>query len=543
LKCTKSDYDTAGHRSLLWMAFLLHLIREFETELLDLFSKGLTYGPVHSFIGQEAVAVAVGAALNRGDFVGSSHRAHGHFLAKALMYYSPPEFDPVSDEFTPNMQRVVTKTLAEILGQKDGWCGGRGGSMHLFDAPSGNLGSNGIVGAGIPLAAGTAWGEKLQGRDTVVVSIFGDGAINQGSFHEAANLSALWNIPVIFLVENNLYSIATTVEDSSAAADLVHRGVGYGMESLMVDGMDPLAMYTALHQAATRMRTSPAPLLVEAKTYRFFHHNGPLKGSAFGYREAKEEESWLALDPVTLFPKTLIKKGVATEHDLRELAKKAKHVVHAALETCVPKKNGHRHLPSNRWPDLASAESDLRCETAPKEKLDFVEREDFSRWSSMTCVEAIAAVTRRNLEKDPRMIVLGEDVANFGGGAYGATKGALEASPNRVFNTPISENGFTGLAAGAASAGLRPMVEIMYPDFCLVAADQLFNQLGKLRYMFNGNVSFPLIVRTRFSGCQRLRRPSRHEPGRIVRAIPRLADHGPVQSIRLHWIVQHSSSL
>ena len=175
------------------MLLLMHLIRAFETTVLEFKDLDLVHGPVHASIGQEAVAAAVAVALHKTDMIASTHRAHGHFLSKALAYYAPDDYHPLRDPFTPPMQEAVNRTLAEIMGLREGWCGGRGGSMHLYDAVSGNLGSNAIVGGGIPIATGAAWAQSIQENDSIVVSFFGDGAINQGCFHEVANMAALWS--------------------------------------------------------------------------------------------------------------------------------------------------------------------------------------------------------------------------------------------------------------------------------------------------------------------------------------------------------------
>ena len=221
------------------MLQLMHLIRRFEESVLDLKEADLVHGPAHTSVGQEAVAAGVALALHPGDWIGSTHRAHGHFLAKALVYYAPHGYDPLRDDVTPPMQRAVTRTLAEIMGLQQGWCGGRGGSMHLYDGESGNLGSNAIVGGGIPLATGAAWAERLRGRDTVVVSFFGDGAINQGCLHEASNMAALWGVPVLYLVENNLYAVGTTAGESSAIADWRCGRWATSISSWIVDGWIP----------------------------------------------------------------------------------------------------------------------------------------------------------------------------------------------------------------------------------------------------------------------------------------------------------------
>jgi len=497
LKVSDEDLLAISRDDLARMLLLLYLIREFETRLLDLKDVELIHGPVHASIGEEAVAAGVAVALRKSDMVGSTHRAHGHFLSKAIMYYAPDGYQPLTDPFTAEMQQAVNKTLAEIMGLKVGWCGGRGGSMHLYDGTSGNLGSNAIVGGGIPLATGAAWAQRLKGTGRVVVSFFGDGAMNQGCFHEVANMAALWGVPVVYLVENNLYAVGTGTNESSYVSDLALRSLSYGIDSLIVDGMDPVSVYVAIRGATERMRRESFPFLIEAKTYRYRHHGGGLIGSAFGYRSKEEEAEWLAKDPVMVFPSKIMGHGLISEEENRRLRRMAKESVTEAEALCTEEKDGRRYIPAAKWPSVESATINIRCEEELFSDVSFKEREDFTRFKSMTYVEAIAAVTLRNMERDERVIVLGEEVGNLRGGAYGATRGIKEVFPERLINTPISETGFVGMAGGAASMGLRPVVEIMFPDFALMASDQLFNQIGKLRHMYGGKVSFPLVIRTR----------------------------------------------
>jgi len=497
LQVSDEDLLAIGRHDLVTMLALLYLIREFETKLLDLKDDELIHGPVHTSVGQEAVAAGVAVAMRKSDMIGSTHRAHGHFLAKALMYYAPEGYEPLRDLITPDMQEAVNKTLAEIMGLRAGWCGGRGGSMHLCDRTSGNLGSNAIVGGGIPLATGTAWAERLRKRDTVVLSFFGDGAINQGCFHEVANMAALWGVPILYLVENNLYAVGTRTSESSYVSDLALRSLGYGFDSLIVDGMDPVSVYVGVRDASDKMRRKAFPFLIEAKTYRLHHHAGRLAGSAFGYRSKEEEAKWLAKDPIVVFPKQLFDRGMLSKEEDDRLRQMAQQSVAEAEASCVEERDDHRCIPEAKWPPGKSAMLNIRCEEDLFSDVSFNEREDFSRFKTMSYVEAIAGVTLRNMERDERVIVLGEEVANLRGGAYTATRGIKEVFPERLINTPISECGFVGMAGGAASAGLRPVVEIMFPDFALMASDQLFNQIGKLRHMYGGKVSFPLVIRTR----------------------------------------------
>jgi 2-oxoisovalerate dehydrogenase E1 component len=497
LQVGEEDLRAIGRDDLVRMLMLLYLIRGFETTVLELKDADLIHGPVHASIGQEAVAAAVAVALCKSDMVASTHRAHGHFLSKAFLYYAPDDFQPLRDPITPGMQEAVDKTLAEIMGLRDGWCGGRGGSMHLYDARSGNLGSNAIVGGGIPIATGAAWAQAIRVTDSVVVSFFGDGAINQGCFHEVANMAALWRVPVLYLVENNLYAVGTCTSESSCVEDLALRSIGYGFDSAIVDGMDPVAMYVAVRDAVDTMRREPFPFLIEAKTYRYYHHGGGLVGSAFGYRSKEEEAEWTGRDPLVTFPEKLIRSGLLEPGEDERLREMSRASVARALAACTEERNGQRIIPASKWPSADSAAQDIRCEEDLFAGETFVEAEDFTELKTVTYVQAVAGVTLRNMERDERVVVLGEEVANLRGGAYAATRGIPERIPERLFNTPISETGFVGMAGGLASVGLRPVVEIMFPDFSLMASDQLFNQIGKLRHMYGGQVCFPVVVRTR----------------------------------------------
>jgi 2-oxoisovalerate dehydrogenase E1 component len=499
LQVSASDLLAIGKVDHYRMLFLLHMIREFEDKLLELKDANLVHGPVHSSIGQEANAAAAAVVLKKSDLVGSTHRAHGHFLAKALMYYAPADFDPVHSDLTEDMQRAVNKTLAEIMGLKNGWCSGRGGSMHLYDPVSGNIGSNAIVGGGIPLATGAAWAEKLSSGSRVVVSFFGDGAINQGCFHEVANMASLWDLPVIYFVENNLYAVGTATCTSSSCINLGLRSLGYGIDSLIVDGMDPVAIFCALQSVVTDIQAESRPFLIESETYRFYHHAGRLPGNPFGYRTKAEETQWQAKDPLQVYAAKLVKQKIISDGQQVELQAKASAAVDEALAFCTAKTNGKLFIPDSNWPPPEDLVRDVRCEDDVFDDVRFVEKVDFDQFTESSYVEAIAAVTLRNMQKDDKIFVLGEEVANLHGGAYKATRGIKEVFPERLINTPISECGFTGMAGGAAMAGLRPVVEIMFPDFALVACDQLFNQIGKLRHMYGGQVSFPVVVRTRIA--------------------------------------------
>ena len=489
--------NTSDHLKMLELVFL---IRCFELTLLDLKDRGVVYGPVHSSIGQEAVAAGCGIALDRGDIIGSTHRAHHHFLGKALPLYYPHEYDPAFDEFSPQMQHVIFRTLAEIMGLKFGWCGGRGGSMHLRNPKAGIIGTSAIVGGGIALTTGAVWAQRLRGTDNIGVAFFGDGAMNQGILLESANMAKLWNIPVIFAIENNLYAVGTSIEESSSTKYLAQRALGFDIEGIVVDGMDPAAVYTVLRDLRKKQESGCVPFFVEFRTYRFYHHKGKIIGSSLGYRTEDEEIEWQNRDPFKRFPEKLKALHLLSDIEDSFIKQKVEDSLEAAVSRLTEKREGKVFIPDNHWPARGSLHIGLvGLSDKEFEGVEFSEITDFSDFVSITFVNVISQVATRNMEKDNKIIVLGEEVGKFGAGAYGATRFVIKRFPERTYNTPISEAGFVGIAFGAALCGMKPIVEIMFPDFVLVAADQLFNQIGKLRYLYGGTDQIPLIVRTRIA--------------------------------------------
>jgi 2-oxoisovalerate dehydrogenase E1 component len=481
--------------------FEIHLINSFENTLLHLKNEDCVWGPVHSSVGQEAVAAASIAALRRQDMISGSHRAHHQFLAKALEYVLEDSWNPLAQGFPEEAQEVVNRTLAEIMGLAPGYCGGRGGSMHLRYAEAGILGTSAIVGGGIPVATGAAFSAKYRKSDALVLCFFGDGAVNQGSFHEACNLAGLWGLPIIYVIENNLYAVATRSDRATAVTDLSVRACGYGMNGRIVQGDDVAAVYEAVRDAARQVREGGAPFLIEIRCYRRYHHAGDQPGSAYGYRDPEEEAQMLERDALKTFPKAAIGSGLISESDAAAIRSLAQSSVAEAAAFCTSGGN-QPTVEGGLWPEPETAAEGLRSSGAELKDLDYREKESYQEFEKVIYSDAISAVTGRWLDKDERVFVLGEEVANFGGGAYGATKGLPAKYPERVLNTPISEAGFTGLAGGAAISGLLPIVEIMFPDFTLVAADQVFNQIGKARYMYGGQTDIPLVARTRIAtGC------------------------------------------
>jgi 2-oxoisovalerate dehydrogenase E1 component len=483
------------------MLFDILLINKFEHELLRLKNNDCVWGPVHSSVGQEAVAAATMAAIRKEDKITGSHRAHHQFLSKVLHHVLSPKWNPTKDELPPEGVEVVQKTLAEIMGLAPGYCGGRGGSMHLRCAEAGVLGTNAIVAGGIPLATGAAYAEKYRKTGNIIVCFFGDGAVNQGAFHEALNMAGLWKLPILYFIENNEYAVGTRSTDACAIADLSIRGAAYSMKGRIVDGADVIGIYEATRDAAERIRKGDGPYIIEAKCYRRYHHAGDQPGSAYGYRDKEEEAVWLEKDPVKGFPRTLVENGILKDEEVDRIQDFADTAVQKALEFCTVG-DDHCQVREDLWPDPDTAGSGMRSDGKELEGLRYSEREDFQEFQEMKYSDAISAVTGRWMEKDDKVVVFGEEIANFGGGAYGATKGLPGRYPDRIINTPISEAGFVGITCGAAMSGMRPVVEIMFPDFTLVAADQAFNQIAKARHMYGGTTDLPLVARTRIAtGC------------------------------------------
>jgi pyruvate dehydrogenase E1 component alpha subunit len=269
-------------------------IRVFETEAGELMEQNRVPGALHLYVGQEAVAAGVCACLRDSDQITSTHRGHGHLVAKG-------------GEFAP--------MYAELFGRSTGYCKGKGGSMHISDLSIGMLGANGIVGGGPPIAVGAAFSDKYRGTDNVAVTFFGDGASNEGSVHEAANMASLYKLPCVFVCENNGYGEFTAQRDHQAIVDVADRAAGWGMPGVVVDGMDAIAIYEVASQAVARARRGEGPTLVEAKTYRFYDHVG-VKGMRVPYRTQQEVDEARLRDPIPALEGRLVQAGVATAEQL-----------------------------------------------------------------------------------------------------------------------------------------------------------------------------------------------------------------------------------
>jgi 2-oxoisovalerate dehydrogenase E1 component len=502
LVTTPEDWDEADPVLLSAMLNQLVLIRTFEEYVLELAGAGLIHGPAHSSIGQEGGAVGAVLALTASDAVNGSHRGHHQFLAKVLSYVAPKGID-LTEELSDDVRSVLLRTLAEICGLSRGYSHGRGGSMHLQWKEAGAMGTNAIVGGGVPQAAGFAWANRQAGTDAVAVTFFGDGAINIGSTLETFNLAAAWHLPICFFIENNGYAVATSVEEATGEPRLSARGLGFGIPSWKVDGMDPLAVHLAMQEALTHMRSGNGPTMIEADTYRYFHQNGPFPGSAFGYRSKDEEAKWRDRDPIQQVAAHLARRGIMSPEAVDDAVTRARRTMAETgavlLEDLPGGKPGVRRIRPAEWPDPAFADVGVRGDLAEFNEAYVADRDSFTgAVAEQKFIDAVSGVMARRMRTDETVVVMGEDVHRLNGGTNGATRGLKEAFPDRVLGTPISENAFAGLGGGVAIDGrFKPVIEFMYADFLWVAADQLFNQIGKARHMYGGEGDVPLVLRVK----------------------------------------------
>ncbi len=283
-------------------------IRVFETRVGELFAQGKIGGFIHLYIGEEASATGVSAHLKKGDLITSTHRGHGHLIAKGgdLKYM-----------------------MAELFGKRTGYCKGKGGSMHIADAELGILGANGIVGGGPPIATGAGFAIKYKGLDNVVICYFGDGASNQGTFHEGLNMASIWKLPVVFVCENNYYGISLSQARHQSIADIADRANAYDMPGVVVDGNDVMAVYEAAGEAVKRARAGKGPSLIECKTYRY---RGHFEGDPTTYRPKEEVEAWLKKDPIPRYETALREMGALKDEQMAAIRNEIADEVEVAVK-------------------------------------------------------------------------------------------------------------------------------------------------------------------------------------------------------------------
>jgi len=482
-------------------------------------------GPTHVSIGQEGSAVGACVALEPDDNITSTHRGHGDSMAKgtaAILRMSDEQLRsriPGTTAATHEalieevLEDHVYRTAAELFGKESGYCKGRGGGMHIADFSIGHLGANAIVGGGVPIATGAAMAQRYLQNKKVVCCFAGDGAYANGVVLESLNWAAQYQLtnelagdnaaglPIIFVIQNNHYGMTGRADNEvMGVSHLARRAAGFAdnnMHAEVVNGMNALAVRDAVSRAAARCRNGEGPVLLEVSTYRYYGHS--LSDPRNEYRTRDEEAAWREADPVEQFKRELLSCGVLDEAGI------------AAVEKRVVERNARaaRRAADSADPLAEDALKYMYTDTVSDEvpaafsqielahDLPQIKRDGEGR---LTYRDAIKEAMIEEMVRDRRVIFYGEDVADYGG-AFKATKGLLEAfGRDRVFNTPISEACICGSAVGAAMAGLRPIAELMYMDFTLMASDQISNQAAKWHYMSGAQIEVPLVYRVSVGG-------------------------------------------
>jgi 2-oxoisovalerate dehydrogenase E1 component len=454
---TSSSAPRFSDEELLEMYRRMLLIRGFEQRVAQLYKDGEVPGFVHLSTGQEASAVGACWPLGPTDVITSTHRGHGHCLAKGL--------DPLG-------------MFAELMGKEQGTNRGRGGSMHIADPNIGIFGANGIVAAGLPIAVGAAAAAQLRSDGTLSLAFFGDGAVAQGAFHEAVNLAAVWQLPAIFFCENNGYAEFSSASDQHAAP-LEHRAAGYGVAYRSVDGNDMVATASLMLDVVSSVRAGSGPVIVEAATYRWHGH---YEGDPQRYRDREELQGWQERDPLVLHA-ALLRSGGVDEDTISSVEAQ----VARELDDAVESARALADPVASSFGDFVTRPRPERAEPAPLGDDAPVFRMG----------DAVRTALEAELEGDERVFVAGIDVG-AGGNVFGLTRGLQAKFGDRVRDTPISETAIMGLGVGAAMAGMHPVVELMYLDFVGVCLDQLMNQAAKMPFMTGGAAKMALTVRTQF---------------------------------------------
>ncbi|MCC6494310.1 MAG: dehydrogenase E1 component subunit alpha/beta [Pirellulales bacterium] len=442
------------------------VIRKTELQLAKSHQRGLVHGACHTYVGQEAVAVGVLAHFGPRDMVFSTHRGHGHALAKGM----PPE-----------------DLIAELYGRVTGCSRGRGGSMHLFAPEIGMMGTSGIVGPCILQAAGAGYTFKLKHDDAVAAAFFGDGAVNNGAFHEGLNLASIYKLPVLFVCENNQYATEVPFKYSAGNPQVASRGGAYGIPGVEVDGNDLPAVYAAAQSAVERARRGLGPTLIECRTYRTRPHAEGM--TDFTYRSRDEVDQWKNRCPIARSREALIEAFGDEEDAEGAWLDEIEDDVTAEVE------QAHSQAVEAAYP--AAEDSATHVFAAPRGEAPSPPPRFAPDVREKTFVEATVEALRDAIERNSTAFVMGEGVGERGGN-FKTTDGLYKLfGAARVCDTPISERGFVGLACGAAMSGSRPVVDFMFADFILDAAGEIINQIAKVQYMSNGRIAMPVVLR----GC------------------------------------------
>jgi 2-oxoisovalerate dehydrogenase E1 component len=436
----------------------MQIIRQTEEELARCHQRGLIHGACHTYVGQEAIASGVCAHLTNQDSVFSTHRGHGHALAKGL---------------TP------LALIAELFGREAGCSKGRGGSMHLFSPEIGLMGTSGIVGPCILQACGGGYSAKLKRNGAVAVAFFGDGAVNNGAFHEGLNMASIWKLPVLFICENNQFATEVPFAYASGNPSVGSRGAAYGIPGYELDGNDVLEVYHAAGQAVERARRGEGPTLLECKTYRTRPHAEGM--GDFTYRTREEVDQWKNKCPIIRLRSESVSID-PSEFDAIDL--EVKELV----------QQSRKDAEQSREPSSDTAQTHVWSESNPK---PVARPTSGTSTRNVSYSQATLEALSEEMASNPDIFVMGEGIG-VRGGNFLTTKGLYEQhGPERLCDTPICERGFVGLACGAAMTGTRPVIDFMFADFVLDGYGEIINQIAKMQYMSSGRLRMPVILR----GC------------------------------------------
>jgi 2-oxoisovalerate dehydrogenase E1 component len=436
----------------------MQLIRQTEEELARCHQRGLIHGACHTYVGQEAIASAVCSNLNDKDAVFSTHRGHGHALAKGM---KPLEL------------------IAELFGREAGCSRGRGGSMHLFSPEIGMMGTSGIVGPCILQACGGGYSSKILKNGTVGVAFFGDGAANNAAFHEGLNMASIWKLPVLFICENNQFATEVPFAYAAGNSSVASRGAAYGIPGIEVDGNDVIGIYRVAKAAVARARSGEGPTLIECKTYRTRPHAEGM--GDFTYRTKDDVEQWKQRCPIlrlrSTFAAEYSSEFDAIDQEILEHVRAARAEAEASPEPTSESAMSHVYSP----PRIVVREKPSPgCES-----------------KVITFSQATLEALTEEMAANPNIFVMGEGIG-IRGGNFLTTKGLYAVhGPERLCDTPICERGFVGLACGAAMTGTRPVIDFMFADFVLDGLGEIINQIAKMQYMSSGRLKMPVLLR----GC------------------------------------------
>ena len=437
-------------------------IRMVEERLAKSHQRGLIHGACHTYVGQEAIATGVCAHLHNADAIFSTHRGHGHALAKGM---EPGQL------------------MAELFGRETGCSRGRGGSMHLFAPEIGMMGTSGIVGPCILQAAGAGYSSLILKSDQVGVAFFGDGAANNGAFHEGLNMASIWKLPVLFVCENNQFATEVPFASVAGNSSVAARGAAYGMASIEVDGNDVLAVEAAAGEAVTRARDGGGPTLIECTTYRTRAHAEGM--GDFTYRTREDVEQWRARCPIARLKKHLLEHGLASDAQLDSIEQEVAALTEAA----------HEFAEKSAYPTAESATSHVYAVSANAPHREAPSTSSATR--EITFMKATLEALTEEMARNPKIFVMGEGIG-VRGGNFATTSGLFAVhGAARLRDTPICERGFVGLAGGAAMTGTRPVVDFMFADFVLDSVGEIVNQIAKMQYMSSGRLRMPVLLR----GC------------------------------------------